>query len=421
MARISAPRGTQDILPEESWKWRVIERIAHDVAALYHFQEIRTPAFEHTELFHRGVGETTDIVHKETYTFTDRGDRSITLRPEGTAGVVRAAIEHGLVAQDGARAKLYYIGPNFRYERPASGRLRQHHQFGVEMLGAAEPEADAECILLQLDFYARCGVKDLKLQINSLGDADSKTRYRHALVGFLEPRKGELSEDSQRRLAENPLRILDSKDPRDQAAIRGAPPAIDWLSEKSRRHFERVQSLLSAANVAFDVNHNLVRGFDYYTGVVWEVTASGLGAQNALGGGGRYDNLVELLGGRPTPGVGFGSGLERLLIALDAQGVQLPAPRRPLLWLIAHGEAARAAQWQRLRELRAAGFAADMDCSGRSVKAQFKIADREKATCCLIVGDSELAAGTITVKTLATGQQESVPAADLLAQLRSMQ
>jgi len=421
MARISAPRGTQDILPEESWKWRVIERIAHDVAALYHFQEIRTPAFEHTELFHRGVGETTDIVHKETYTFTDRGDRSITLRPEGTAGVVRAAIEHGLVAQEGARAKLYYIGPNFRYERPASGRLRQHHQFGVEMLGAAEPEADAECILLQLDFYARCGVKDLKLQINSLGDADSKTRYRHALVGFLEPRKGELSEDSQRRLAENPLRILDSKDPRDQAAIRGAPPAIDWLSEKSRRHFERVQSLLSAANVAFDVNHNLVRGFDYYTGVVWEVTASGLGAQNALGGGGRYDNLVELLGGRPTPGVGFGSGLERLLIALDAQGVQLPAPRRPLLWLIAHGEAARAAQWQRLRELRAAGFAADMDCSGRSVKAQFKIADREKATCCLIVGDSELAAGTITVKTLATGQQESVPAADLLAQLRSMQ
>ncbi len=421
MARISAPRGTQDILPEESWKWRVIERIAHDVAALYHFQEIRTPAFEHTELFHRGVGETTDIVHKETYTFTDRGDRSITLRPEGTAGVVRAAIEHGLIAQEGARAKLYYIGPNFRYERPASGRLRQHHQFGVEMLGAAEPEADAECILLQLDFYARCGVKDLKLQINSLGDADSKARYRDALVGFLEPRKGELSEDSQRRLAENPLRILDSKDPRDQAAIRGAPPAIDWLSEKSRRHFERVQSLLSAANVAFDVNPNLVRGFDYYTGVVWEVTASGLGAQNALGGGGRYDNLVELLGGRPTPGVGFGSGLERLLIALDAQGVQLPAPRRPLLWLIAHGEAARAAQWQRLRELRAAGFAADMDCSGRSIKAQFKIADREKATCCLIVGDSELAAGTVTVKTLATGQQESVPAADLLAQLRSMQ
>jgi histidyl-tRNA synthetase len=421
MARISAPRGTQDILPEESWKWRVIERIAHDVAALYHFQEIRTPAFEHTELFHRGVGETTDIVHKETYTFTDRGDRSITLRPEGTAGVVRAAIEHGLIAQEGARAKLYYIGPNFRYERPASGRLRQHHQFGVEMLGAAEPEADAECILLQLDFYARCGVKDLKLQINSLGDADSKARYRDALVGFLEPRKGELSEDSQRRLAENPLRILDSKDPRDQAAIRGAPPAIDWLSERSRRHFERVQSLLSAANVAFDVNPNLVRGFDYYTGVVWEVTASGLGAQNALGGGGRYDNLVELLGGRPTPGVGFGSGLERLLIALDAQGVQLPAPRRPLLWLIAHGEAARAAQWQRLRELRAAGFAADMDCSGRSIKAQFKIADREKATCCLIVGDSELAAGTVTVKTLATGQQESVPAADLLAQLRSMQ
>src|SRR4051812_3401157 len=223
--KIQAPRGTLDILPDESWKWQVVEGIARQTAAAYNFSEVRTPVFEHTELFHRGVGETSDIVHKETYTFTDRGDRSLTLRPEGTAGVVRAMIEHGFVAQEGARAKVFYLGSNFRYERPASGRLRQHHQFGAEAFGSPDPEQDVECILLQMDFYARCGVKDLALQVNSLGDGESKQRYREALVAFLSPKKDKLSEDSQRRLTENPLRILDSKDPRDQEAIQGAPPA----------------------------------------------------------------------------------------------------------------------------------------------------------------------------------------------------
>src|SRR3954463_13270994 len=217
--KIQAPRGTLDILPADSWKWQVVERVARQTAALYAFAEIRTPTFEHTELFHRGVGETSDIVHKETYTFTDRGDRSLTLRPEGTAGVVRAMIEHGLLAQEGARAKVFYIGANFRYERPASGRLRQHHQFGAEAFGAPDADQDVECILLQMDFYRRCGVKDLALQVNSLGDAESKQRYREALVQFLSPKRDQLSEDSQRRLTENPLRILDSKDPRDHAAI----------------------------------------------------------------------------------------------------------------------------------------------------------------------------------------------------------
>src|SRR5438270_3418169 len=204
MNKINAPRGTADVLPADSWKWQAVERIAREVAELYHFAEIRTPIFEHTELFHRGVGETSDIVHKETYTFTDRGDRSITLRPEGTAGAVRAAIEHNLVSQEGSRAKVYYFGPNFRYERPASGRLRQHHQFGVEALGIAEPEQDVECILLQMDFYRRCGLKDLELEVNSLGDRDSKAHYRDALVAFLTPRQSQLSEDSQRRLTDNP-------------------------------------------------------------------------------------------------------------------------------------------------------------------------------------------------------------------------
>jgi histidyl-tRNA synthetase len=419
MSKIQAPRGTLDILPADSWKWQVVERIARQTAAVYHFDEIRTPVFEHTELFHRGVGETSDIVHKETYTFTDRGDRSLTLRPEGTAGVVRAMIEHGIVAQEGARAKVFYIGSNFRYERPASGRLRQHHQFGAEAFGAPDPEQDVECILLQMDFYARCGVKDLALQVNSLGDGESKQRYRDVLVGFLTPKKDKLSEDSQRRLTENPLRILDSKDPRDQEAVQGVPPAGESLSDKSRRHFDRVQELLAASRAVFTVNPNLVRGFDYYTETLWEVTASGLGAQNAIGGGGRYDNLVESLGGRPTPGVGFGSGLERLLIALEAQGVQLPDDRRPLAWLVYHGEAARAAQWGLLAVLRAAGVPADMDHSGRSVKGQLKLVEREKASYTVTIGDTELAAGTVVLKDLRTREQVVVARDEVVGRLRA--
>jgi histidyl-tRNA synthetase len=414
MAKINAPRGTADTLPDQSWKWQAVEAIARKTAALYHFAEIRTPVFEFTELFHRGVGETTDIVSKETFTFTDRGGDSITLRPEQTAGVVRAAIENNLIAQEGSRLKVFYLGPNFRYERPQKGRLRQHHQFGVEAFGIAAPEQDVECILLQLDFYRRCGVKDLALQINSLGDRDSKQRYRDALVEFLTPKSSQLSEDSQRRLKENPLRILDSKDPRDQAACQGAPSAIKSLSDKSRAHFESVERLLRASNVEFQVNANLVRGFDYYTETLWEVVAGGLGAQNALGGGGRYDNLVEMLGGRPTPGVGFGSGLERLLLALEGQGVNLPQPPESLNWLVYHGDAARDAQWQLLRELRAAGLVADMDAGNRSIKAQFKLADREKAAFCIIVGDSELAAKNVTVKNLTTGESQSIARPEIL-------
>jgi histidyl-tRNA synthetase len=417
--KISAPRGTADTLPSESWKWQAVERIAREVAESYHFREIRTPVFEHTELFHRGVGETTDIVQKETFTFRPRPEsESITLRPEGTAGVARAMIEHGLIAQEGARQKVYYIGPNFRYERPQKGRLRQHHQFGIEAFGIAEPEQDVECILVQIDFYRRAGVKDLELSINSLGDRESKARYREALVQFLSPKREQLSEDSQRRLSENPLRILDSKDPRDQQACVGIPPAVESLSEKSRVHFQRVQALLAAAQMPFRINANLVRGFDYYTDTIWEITAGGLGAQNALGGGGRYDNLIEDLGGRPTPGVGFGSGLERLLLALEGQGVQLTRSERPLIWLVALGDAARDAQWQLLRELRAAGLAADMDFSPRSAKAQFKVADREGARFCVIVGDSEIQGGSVVLKDLANGQQANVPRGEIVGRLR---
>jgi histidyl-tRNA synthetase len=419
MDAIKAPKGTADILPTESWKWQAVEQIARDISELYRFAEIRTPIYEHSDLFHRGVGETSDIVQKETFTFRPRPESEmITLRPEGTAGVVRAAIENSLIVQEGARSKVYYIGPNFRYERPQKGRLRQHHQFGAEAFGIADPEQDAECILLQMDFYSRCGVKDLALQINSLGDNESKARYRDLLVSFLSPKVADLSEESQRRLTTNPLRILDSKDPRDKAASVGAPPAAESLSDKSRKHFDRVQKLLTQAAIPFTVNPNLVRGFDYYTETLWEVVAGGLGAQNAIGGGGRYDNLVEMLGGRPTPGVGFGSGLERLLLALDAQGVALPNHRKPLVWLVSLGDAAKNANWQLLRELRSNGIAADLDPTDRSTKAQFKIADREKATWVITVGESELAANIVELKDMKTGVQTKVSRAEIVQHLQ---
>jgi histidyl-tRNA synthetase len=418
MSKITAPKGAEDILPSESWKWQAIERIAREIGELYHFSEIRTPIFEHTEVFHRGVGETSDVVHKETYTFNDRGDRSITLRPEQTAGVVRAAIEHSLLADPGTRVKLFYIGPNFRYENVQKGRQRQHHQFGVEAFGVAEPEQDVECILLQMDFYRRSGIKDLALRVNSLGDRDSKQRYRDVLVTFLQPKSASLSEDSQRRLTTNPLRILDSKDPRDIEACEGAPPPAESLSDKSRKHFDRVQDLLRKSNVNFAVDGNLVRGFDYYTDTLWEVTASGLGSQNALGGGGRYDNLVETLGGKPTPGVGFGSGLERLLIALNAQGVALPDNRKPLVWLVSQNDAAREANMALRDELRANNIAADMDVIGRKMDKQFKMADREKASWCIIVGENELASKMVMLKNFKTQAQSAIPCDAIVAHLK---
>lgn len=419
MLKINAPRGTADILPDESWKWQAVEAIARQIAAVYHFSELRTPIYEYSELFHRGVGETTDIVSKETFTFADRGGDSITLRPEGTAGVVRAVIENNLVAQEGSRQKLFYIGPNFRYERPQKGRLRQHHQFGIEAFGIAEPEQDVECILLQLDFYRRCGIKDFELQMNSLGDAESKQKYRDMVVKTLRPVADKLSEDSRRRLEDNPLRILDSKDVNDQAICANLPAARDCLSDSSRRHFENVATLLQGSGVKFRIENHLVRGFDYYTGTLWEVTTSGLGAQNAIGGGGRYDNLVENLGGRPTPGVGFGVGIERLLIALEAQQAVLSDPRRPLIWLAAHGPEAKEACWKLLIELRAAGIVADMDLANRSMKAQLKIADREAAKFCAILGDDEIAKGEVTLKNLSTGEQSAIPRTEIISRLKS--
>ncbi len=429
MAKINAPRGTADILPSESWKWQAVEAIARHVAQIYHYSEIRTPIFESTELFHRGVGETSDVVHKETYTFKDRGDRSMTLRPEGTAGTVRAAIEHGLIAQEGSRAKVFYIGPNFRYERPASGRLRQHHQFGVEAFGIAAPEQDVECILLQLEFYKRCGLKlkDLRIRLNSLGDKESKQRLAEHIREALTPHKSALSEDSQRRLEENPLRILDSKEPQDHELIESVKLfTTGFLSPKSQAYQERVMSLLNGspllreADTAAFFDSKLVRGFDYYTETLWEIGLPALGPQDALGGGGRYDNLVENLGGKPTPGVGFGSGIERLLLALEAQKISLPDPRPALVWIVYHGAEARDSAANLLAELRDAEITADMDLSDRSMKAQFKMADREAAKWCLILGDDELKSAQVTVKNLTTGDQSSVARGEITAKMKEL-
>ena len=416
--KIQSPKGTADVLPDEAARWRFVEKIARETAALYRFGEIRTPVFEATELFHRGVGETTDIVQKETFTFEDRGKRSITLRPEGTAGVVRAAMQGSMLDKEGARAKLFYLAPMFRDERAQHGRFRQHHQFGAEAFGVAEAEQDVECIQLQMDFYRRCGLKEVSLRVNSLGDAESKARFRDALVSHLAPYANELSEDSRRRLEDNPLRILDSKSPADQKALEDFTLPADVLTDRSRRHFERVAELLELSELAFEIDQRLVRGFDYYTETLWEVVAGGLGAQNAVGGGGRYDNLVELLGGRPTPGVGFGSGLERLLLALEAQGVSLPDDSPPLAWVVWQGEAAEVEALKLLAELRRADIAADLDPTGRSFKAQLKVANRENARVCLILGEDEVAGGTVTLKDFQTGVQTSISCGEAVERTR---
>jgi len=417
---IRALKGFKDVLPADSYRWQAVERIAAEVAGLFGYQEIRTPVLESADVFHRGVGESSDMVRKETYTFTDRDGDQVTLRPEGTAGVVRAVIEAGYLNDQGARVKVWYLSSNFRHEKPQKGRVRQHEQFGIEAFGVPSAEQDVECILLQSMFYQRCGLKDVSLAVNSLGDGESKARYREALVAFLSPKKDQLSEDSQRRLESNPLRILDSKDPRDKAACEGAPSSIDSLSDRSRAHFGRVCELLTASGVAFTRDATLVRGFDYYTDTLWEFTAGGLGSQSAIGGGGRYDNLVENLGGKPTPGVGFGSGIDRLLIALEEQGVTLPDNRPPLVWIAYIGDGPKDFALKLAGQLRSAGISVDMDLAGRGMKGQLKAADRAGARACVVIGDNELAAGEVQLKNLAAHEQKNVAVGELVGALKPL-
>ena len=412
-----APRGTQDVLPPESAKGQYVEATFRRTCARYQYGEIRTPMFEETELFSRAAGETTDIVTKEMYTFTDRGGRSLTLRPEGTPSVVRAFIEHKLYGEPDAH-KYYYVAPIFRYERPQAGRYRQHHQLGVECLGPAGPDADAEVIALACDFLKALPLVGASLQISSLGCPECRPTYRERLQEFIRPRLAELCEYCQGRFEINPLRILDDKNPRCQELTQGAPSPLDTLCGACREHHERLLALLAEAGIPYRENPRIVRGLDYYTRTVFEVIHGELGAQNTLVGGGRYDLLVEELGGPPTPAVGFGSGLERILLVLEAQGWSPPPPTPPVYVAVAQG--AGDAGWLLAERLRRAGLAAQVDLLHRSLKAQMKEADRLGSRYVLIVGEQEVAAGEATLRDMQTGEQRPLPlegAAELMAGL----
>ncbi|MCL1466797.1 histidine--tRNA ligase [Argonema galeatum] len=413
MGTIQALRGTRDILPEEVVYWQRVESVARDILGRAAYQEIRTPIFEETGLFERGIGEATDVVGKEMYTFLDKGERSVTLRPEGTAGVVRAAIEHGIYAQGGVQ-RLWYTGPMFRYERPGAGRQRQFHQIGVEVLGSPEPRADAEVIAIATDILETLGLKNLHLNINSLGNRDDRLTYRQALVDYLTPYKAELDPDSQDRLSRNPLRILDSKDKRTQEIAENGPSILQYLGPDSKRHFEKVQQFLSDLGISYQVNPRLVRGLDYYTHTAFEVISDDreLGSQATVCGGGRYDGLLAELGGPDTPSVGWAIGLERLIILL--QKLQSPPKFGLDFYVVSRGEKAEAQALLLTQKLRRAGFSLELDLSGSAFKKQFARADKSGAVGCLILGDEEAESQTVKLKWMATKEQQTLAQVDLL-------
>lgn len=412
MARIQAPRGTHDILPPESRKWIEMERRTHDLMRRWGFEEIRTPIFESEELFVRGVGQGSDIVRKEMYAFTDKGDRRLSLRPEGTASVARAVVEHGML-QPGRVLKFYYQGPMFRYDRPAAGRYRQFHQMGVEVLGSPSALADAEIIGVFWAWLLEMGLKGLTVKLNSVGCPICRPVYRDKLRDFLRPMLDRLCGDCRERFEKNPMRILDCKVPGCQAEIVGAPSTLDSLGEECRVHLEEVKTCLAAAGISFEIDPGLVRGLDYYTKTAFEVHHAGLGAQSAVGGGGRYDGLVEEVGGSSTPGVGFSTGLERILLALEADGVVELAPRSGPEWFVATvSEGARGEALRLVSALRARG-AAEMDLSGASLKSQFKQADRLGAARVIVLGPREIERGVAMVRDMATHQETEVPLKEL--------
>jgi len=405
-----AIRGMNDILPAESARWQALETTAREVLAAYSYQEIRLPLVEKTELFARSIGEVTDIVEKEMYTFDDRNGESLTLRPEGTAGCVRAGIEHGLLHHQTQR--LWYIGPMFRYEKPQKGRYRQFHQIGAEAYGMAGPDIDAELISLTARLWRRLGIREVTLQLNSLGSSAARVAYRERLVAYFTTRQSELDEDSQRRLQTNPLRILDSKHPAMQPVIAEAPSLLDHLDAESRAHFAALQDLLDRAGIAYAINPRLVRGLDYYSQTVFEWVTNTLGAQGTICAGGRYDGLIEQLGGSATGGIGFAMGLERL-VAMLAAAESPGAETAPHAYLIAVGDAAQRTVLALAERLRDAGPALRlrMNCGGGGFKAQFRRADHSGARFALILGEDEVNAGTVAIKPLreAQSQQMTLP------------
>lgn len=404
---IRIPRGTQDILPGEVEKWQLIEEKARELCEKFQYREIRTPIFEHTELFLRSVGDTTDIVQKEMYTFEDRGGRSLTLRPEGTASAVRSFVEHKMYGDASQPVKLYYMGPMFRYERPQAGRFRQFVQFGVEAIGSADPAIDAEVIALAMSLYRSLGLQKLKLIVNSLGDKESRSAHREALVNHFKPRIGEFCQDCQNRLEKNPMRILDCKQDREHELMKSAPSIIDYLNDDSKTYFEKVQKYLKNLDIDFIVDPNLVRGLDYYNHTAFEIMSDsdGFGAITTLCGGGRYNGLTEEIGGPEAPGIGFALSIERFIAALEAEKVDLPLNKDIDCYLVSLGEEAKDYTVGLLQKLRMAGYSAERDYLDRKIKAQFKAADRSNAKFVAVLGEDELKANKINVKSMESGEQ----------------
>ena len=412
----NAPKGTKDMLPDQAYKWHYIEEAFADICRRYGFQEIRTPVFEHTELFQRGVGDTTDIVQKEMYTFQDYGKRSITLKPEGTSPVVRAFTEHKLYA--GVQPnKFYYNIPCFRYEKPQSGRLREFHQFGIETFGTMDMMADAECISLGYDFLQEMGITDVELRINSVGCPECRKKHREALRDFLKPKYDELCDTCKDRFDRNPMRIIDCKSPICQELVAGAPMMIDYLCDDCRDAFEQLKANLDAMGIEYVVDPGIVRGLDYYTKTAFEFVTTKIGAQGTVCGGGRYDKLVEEVGGPSTPGVGFGLGKERLLLTMEACGVEIPEPSGADVFIAVMGDEAKAAGLKLMRELRKQGIAVQMDIMGRNIKNQFKYANRINARKTVVIGQDELEKNSFAIKDMATSQQVNVPMESIVEEL----
>ena len=407
--KLQKPKGTQDILPADSAKWQYVENVARETFKKYNYGEIRTPMFEHYEVISRSVGDTTDIVTKEMYDFHDKGDRHITLRPEGTAPVVRSYVENKLFAPEVQKpVKVYYIGSMFRYERPQAGRLREFHQLGVECFGSKNPATDVETIAMAYQLFNTLGIKEVTLHLNSLGNTESRLAYRQALIDYLTPMRESLSKDSQRRLDENPLRVLDSKEKEDKVAVENAPSILDYLDEESQAHFDEVRAMLDSLNIPYVIDTNMVRGLDYYNHTIFEFITTIDKSELTICAGGRYDSLVEYFGGPETAGFGFGLGLERLLLVLDKQGIELPVEESLDVYIAVLGSGANGKALELVQAIRYQGFKAERDYLGRKIKAQFKSADTFKAKTVITLGESEVESGQVNVKNNATREEVTV-------------
>jgi histidyl-tRNA synthetase len=414
---INIPKGTKDVLPSQSYKWQYIENTAREVARVFNFKEVRTPVFEHTELFQRGVGETTDVVNKEMYTFEDKGGRSITLKPEGTAGVARMFIENGL-ASTPMPLKTFYITPAYRYERPQAGRLREFHQFGIEVFGSSAPATDAEVIFAASSFLNKLGVKT-RLELNSIGCKVCRSEYNKALKEYFMPNLDKMCPTCQTRFDKNPLRMLDCKEEGCKVYTKDAPKIVDYLCEDCSKHFAEVKSLLDEGGVEYTVNPYIVRGLDYYSRTVFEFVSTEIGAQGTVCGGGRYDGLIEQLGGSPQPAIGFGAGIERLMLLMENSGTSFPEEEKPLIYIAGMDDNSRKKAFKIATELRLAGISCEIDHLGRSVKAQFKYADKLGVKYVATIGETELLSGEVEIKNMTDGSREKVKFGDIKTYLIS--